>query len=217
LADSLEITRMRLDNVTTSWSARLARAPKKPRCCVEQYFDQAFPGRLDAVDPARKTNLFNPPMPDASSPLFGVLIAGQYRNWRGVLFDLLNEPHTPKRKLWDDEPYSSLKRISRSDVTIAAAENDARADEFFTREWHDWVRYFSLAIVGGDAVQLKWDFPLESDTTASGGTPSEHVICIHPEALLLVAGRWHGMERGSPALWRSPSAKIHTASERLFR
>ena len=100
--------------------ARLARAPKKPRCCVEQCFDQAFPGRLDADDPARKTNLFNPPMPDASSPLFGVLIAGQYRNWRGVLFDLLNEPHTPKRKLWDDEPYSSLKGISRSDVTIAA-------------------------------------------------------------------------------------------------
>jgi hypothetical protein len=62
----------------------------------------------------------------------------------------------------------SLKGISRHDVTIAAPENDARADEFFTREWHDWVRYFFLVISGGDAVQLGWDFPLESDTTASG-------------------------------------------------
>jgi hypothetical protein len=147
LADSLEITRMRLGNITTSWSARLARAPKKPRCCVEQYFDQAFPGRLDADDPARKTNLFNPPMPDASSPLFGVLIAGQYRNWRGVLFDLLNEPHTPKRKLWDASPIRASRESravtspSRRPRTMHERMNSSPAngmtgfDISFSRSW----------------------------------------------------------------------------------
>lgn len=128
---------------------------------------------------------YHPPIPDQRTGLFWSLMARRYKEFPGVMFDLLNEPRTPKpddkssKKAPTNDAASNKRPSNDAPYYVAPQDNPIPQGEsaFFFYEWQSWARYLHRLIRGGSASQ----FGVETQSTrATNG--------LRPDAVVFVAG-----------------------------